>query len=563
MANLKRDLTTAGAVTLLGVPQGIAYALIAGLPPVAGLYATAVPAIVGSLFRSSSQVATGPTNALSLLVGGALMAGSLGPDPVATALVMAFLVGVFQIAAGVLRLGSMVDYISRAVVLGYITGAGLLIGFGQLGHLTGTEMARGDPWTRFASWTSGLGATDPRSIALALGTVAGMLAIRRYAPKIPATVVALGGGIALSWLFDFRSLGLAVAGDLSPVPRGLPPFAIPDLSWEVVQRVAPAAFAASVLSLVESSSVARSLSAQTGQRIDMNREFVGSGLANLSAGLMGGYPVSGSLSRSAVLAQGHGSRWAGVLSGVFMILVLLLLGPVVDLTPIASLAGLLILVAHDLVDVSAIRSVMRSLLGDKLAFLGTLIGTWTLPLDTAIYLGVGISIVLFLRRVGNLRVRDLVLTGGKFREVDMEEAVDDGRCPNIRILHVEGNLFFGAANELQDAIDEATRDARVLALVIRLKRARGLDYTTAGVLMASRARLASTGRHLILAGMTPKTMELFDDIGLVEAFGTDALFPTKSEWFVAMGDAVARARALVGKDHLEHDCPIDGYLASR
>lgn len=559
-ATLRKDIAAAAAVTMMSVPSGVAYAMIAGLPPATGLYAAAVPTLLSAMARKSSHVISGPTNALSLLVGVALGSMTLDADPVVLAALLALMVGAFQFAAGALRLGAIVDYISRAVVLGYITGAGLLIGLGQLGHITHTSMGKGDPLTRFSTWLGTLGDTDVLSVALGLGTLALLLAMRRFTPKLPGAIVALSGAIFLSWALDLQGRGLVTAADISPIPQGLPPLTLPPLELATFQALLPAAIATTVLSLVESSAVARSLATKSGERLDMNREFLGQGLSNLGAGLTGGYPVSGSLSRSALnFRAGAQTRLSGVLSGVFMLVILLFLGPLVDLTPIASLAGLLLLVAWDLVDVPAIRQVMKALWGDRLAFLATLVGTWTLSLDTAIYLGVGISLLLFLRRVRNLRVTDLVLSGQHIREGSgiFDDPVEV--CRKVRALHVEGNLFFGAANELQEALDDATRDPEVRVLVVRLKRARGLDYTTAGVLLSTRDRLAAEGRHLLLAGMKPETMALFEDVGITEAFGAGALFPTQTEWFHAMDAALAHALHLT--DGGCSACPLATYLA--
>lgn len=557
--HLRRDLSAAAAVTMVGVPQAIAYAMIAGLPPAAGLYASAFPAILSAAFRSSSHVVAGPSNALSLLVGMSLATVALDgtPDPWVLAGSLALLVGLFQFAAGAARLGALVDYISRAVVLGYITGAGLLIGFGQLGNVTQSPMARGDVWTRLGSWLGNLDQTDPRSVALAFGTLLALLLQRRFLPRAPGAILVLVAGIVASWLFDLQGHGFATAGQLAPVPAGLPPLRLPPMDLVTLKALLPAAVAATVLSLVESSAVARSIAAESGERLDMNREFLGQGVANLAAAFTGGYPVSGSLSRSALnFRSGAASSVSSVFAGVLMLVVLLLFGPLVDLTPVAVLAGLLLLVAWDLVNVEAIRTVMRALWGDRLAFLATVVGTWTLPLDLAIYLGVGISILLFLRRVRNLRVTDLVVTDGRIRESGGE--LDAGTCRRVRAIHVEGNLFFGAANELQEALDDATRDPSVRVLIVRLKRARGLDYTTAGVLLATRQRLAAQGRHLLLAGMKPASMALFDDVGLTEAFGSESLFPTQTEWFEAMNEALAHGLRLVGGGC--STCPLAGYL---
>lgn len=564
---LQKDAVAALAVTLLAVPQGIAYAVIAGLPPAAGLYAAAWPAILGSLARSSPYVATGPTNALSLLVGSAIVGQSVGASPLQSAMLLALMVGGFQLAAGLLRLGALVDYISRAVVLGYITGAGTLIAVGQLGNVTGTSMGTGDPFTRLATWAGSLGRTDPRALLLALGAAGTILWIRRSRPSFPAASVVLVTCIAVSWLLDLPSKGFAVAGDLAPVPWGLPPLGPPELSFARFRDLAAPAMAVAVLSLVEGSSVARSIAAETGDRVDMSREFVGSGLANVTAGLTGGYPVSGSLTRSVLNKRaGARTRLSGVLSGVLVLAILLLFGPVVDYTPLAALAGLLLVIAWDLVDRPAITNVLGSLWGDRLAFVGTLVGTWVFELDDAIYVGVLISVILFLRRSRVLRVSELIVVDGRLREsirdADSPPLPAGSHCSAIRVVHVEGSLFFGAANELQDALDDAAADPAVQVVVVRLKRARGMDYTCAGVLIAVHERLAREGRHLELVGMLPPTMALFERVGLTRVFEQDELYPTEKEWFVAMDRALAHARELVPDDH-EPDCPLDGYLASR
>jgi len=563
-AEIRSDLSAAVAVTMMSVPQGVAYALIAGLPPAAGLYAGAVPAILASAVRSSSHVVTGPTNAVSLLVGVSIAANVLeGTSPLQFAVELALLVGVLQMSAGLLRLGAVVDYISRAVVLGYISGAGLLIGFGQLGNFTGTAMGRGDPWTRFNTWVSGLGDADARTVALGLFSLGLMVAVRMFRPSWPGAIIVLASGIAMSWAFDFQGMGIAVAGDLAPVPAGLPPLTMPLLDWSHLVTLMPVAVAATVLSLVESSAVARSISRDSGEKLDMNREFVGLGLGNFGAAFTGAYPVSGSLSRSVLNHRsGATSRLSGMISGVLMIAVLLLLGPLVDLTPIASLAGLLLVVAWDLVDKPAIRTVMTSLWADRLAFLATLIGAWTLPLDTAIYLGVGISVALFLRKVRHVRVTELVVWRRRIRE--SEDVDPPGRCKRVRALHIEGNLFFGAANELGEALDEVMGDKEMRALVLRLKRARGLDYTTAAVLMETRERMVASGRHLLLVGMTPETMELFEEVGLMQAFQPDELYPTQTQWFRAMNRALQHAMDLVDEaDACDSCCPLANYLEEK
>lgn len=557
---LRFDATAALVVTVMSVPQGIAYAMIAGLDPAIGLYAGAVPTILGSLLRSSSHVVTGPTNALSLLVGTAVAASASGGDPTTAALVLALMVGTFQLAAGLLKLGAIVDYISSSVVTGYISGAGVLIGIGQLKNLTGTAGARGDVYTQVSSWVAGLGDTHVISVAIGLGTAALILALRRLPGRLPVAAIVLGLAVVAAWLFGLDELGVRLARDIAPVPAGLPPLHVPSLSDFSLDLV-PIAVAATVLSLVESSSVARSIASRTGQRLISDQEFVGQGAANLAAGFFGGYPTSGSLSRSALNERaGARTRIGGVLAGLMMIGVLLVAGPLVDWTPIPALAGLLLIVAADLVDLKKIRAILAGDLGDKLAFVATLIGTWVLSLDLAIYLGVGISLVLFLRRARQIVVRELVMDGPRFRDIAPEDVIERPH-PGVRILHIEGSLFFGAASELTDALDQATIDPAVQVLIVRLKRTRGLDYTTATVFGAAHARLAAEGRHLFLVGLRPDAMRLLERVGVADELGRERLYPTQPGWFAAMDDAISDALAIAGTEEAHED--LTAYVEER
>lgn len=559
-----RDLPAALAVAFLAVPQGVAYALIAGLPPAMGLYAGALPAIVGSLARSSRQVISGPTNALSLLVGTAVAAQA--GDPVRAAMSLALMVGLIQVLAGLLNLGALVDYLSGAVVLGYITGAAVLIAVGQLPNLSATPGGEGHLYGKISGWLIHAAEADPRTLALALGTAATLLLLKRLAPRVPGAVVAMLGGIGLSWAFDLRGHGMRLLRDLAPVPTGLPPLAWPGLGEDPLGLL-PVAVAAVVLSLVESSAVARDIASRTGDRLDSSVEFFGIGLANVAAGLSGAYPVSGSLSRSAVNERsGSTSRLPGVIAGLLMLVVLLVAGPVVDLTPVASLAGLLLVVAWRLIDRPRIQRMLRGSWSDRLAFLTTLLGTFTLRLDQAIYLGVAISLVLFLRRARLMVAHEMrVGPQGRLREIDDEDAdlVGAGAplppCAAIRIVHLEGSVFFGAAGELRTVLDEYTADEEVRVLILRMKRTHDLDLTTAEVLEAAHFRLAEQGRHLLLVGMRDRAMELLQRTGVARRIGSESLFPTEPRWFYAMDTAVRRALDIVGHAD-DKSCPLRSYV---
>lgn len=571
LAGLGPDAIAAAAVLFLAIPQGLAYATIAGLPPAAGLYAAALPAIIGSLFRSSRHVIVGPTNALSLLVGAAVIAASDHP-PMEVALALALGVAAFQLVATALRLSAIVDYISSPTVLGYMTGAGVLIGIGQLHNVTNTSGQSGRIWTTIGGWIETLPHADPLTAGFAGGTVLVMILLRwlskraRKGPpsrfksafaKLPAALVVMLLGIAVNLGFGLERYGLRVLADLAPIPAGLPPLTLP--SPILALELAPVALACTVLSLVEAHAVGRSIAARTGDQIDARREFLGQGLANLAAALSSGYPVSGSLSRSVLTERlGARSRAAGVFTGLMMILVLLVMASLLDHTPIASLAGLLLVIAWELIDVRRIRRTLGTSTGDALAFAATMIGTWTLPLDRAIYLGVGVSLVLFLRKARLLTVRELVVDAtGRLQEQPLGQALapDTARCDEIRLLHVEGPLFFGSSGELRRSLDVALSSPRLEVLILRVKRATGLDLSVAEELIAVAELLRERGKHLVLVGMTPAMMEVLQRSGADAVIGEANLFPTRRRWFEALRAAIQRALELAADRHAA-DCPL-------
>jgi sulfate permease, SulP family len=558
-SGVAHDLAAALAVTFMAVPQGIAYALIAGLPPIMGLYAATLPTIVGSLFRSSRHVVAGPTNAVSLVVGGAVGAASakLGLPPEVIAVQLALLVGLMQVGAGVLRLGSIVDFISKPVVLGYITGAGVLIGVGQLPALTGSPGGSGDLFSKLFAWGSHLDEAQMLPLLVGLGVAAGIVGLRLLDRRLPGALLALSTATAASVAFELPARGLTSLGMLSPVPSGLPPLSLPGLpAWELLSLAA----AATVLSLVESSAVARSLADKTGDTVNANIEFLGQGLANLAASVVGGYPVSGSLARSKLNHQaGAQSRLAGVFSGLLVVGVLLVAGPLVEQIPVAALAGLLLVVAWDLVDRSRIAMALHGSLGDKLALVITTLGTWVLPLDKAIYAGIAISIALFVRRASLLVVRELRIDEhGRLAERPLSQG---SSCERVSILHVEGALFFGAAAELRAALDEVVRRPGLQVVVLRLRRTQGLDMTCTEVLASTAASLRAQGKTLILVGMREDTLNTLRQTGAADVLGEENLFSTRARWFEAMNLALDRAHGL-SDDHAA-SCKLTAWLGTR
>ena len=537
LEDVRGDLVAAMTLAFMAVPQGIAYAMIAGMPPAMGLYAAAIPAIIGAFFRSSRHVNIGPTNSVSILIGSALIV-SVHPDPALVGVTLAFLVGVLQIGAGLLGLG--IGTFS-AVFVTNITGAGILIGVGQLPNLTSTHGGNGNVLARVEIWLSGIGNFNPWALAMAVGTAALILILRRIHRRIPGPIIALMGATFISVIFELHEVGLQRIVDLNPIPSSLPPLTMP--SFGLLAEIFPLALAVAVLSLVEASSVGRSIAAMSGQKLHSGADFVGLGLANLSSSFCGGYAVSGSLSRSALnYSTGGKSRLSGVYGGLLILGVLLVLGPLVNETPIAALAGLLMIVAWDLVDVTKIRQTLAGSWGDRAAFLTTTLGTWALPLDKAIYLGVGVSFVFLLRQFQVLKIEELGKDDHqKWTPSALGKPAPLGlkRCETVRVFQISGRLFFGAEGSLREKLSPLVQPGK--ALVIHLSRASGMDVTIAQYFHDFASGTRRNGGSLVFSGVSQTTYDMWQRVGLVEHIGESNIIRGVGEWESQAGDALLRA----------------------
>ena len=542
LGDARSDFVAALTVTFLAIPQGVAYAMIAGLPPVVGLYASFLPTIIASLLRSSKHAISGPSNAVSLLVGTAV-AAHVGTDPLSTALVLALMVGVVQVAAGVLRLGILVDYISIPVVAGYITGAGTLIAIGQLPNLTATTGAgpAASVFEKFSVWFGGLDSASLVAIALSLSCAVAILLLRFAAKRlkltIPSALIVLAIATAASWFFDFSAAGLSTVADLASVPRELPPLSLPELSaW---QSLLPFAIAAAVLSLVESSSVSRTLAASTGQRLSLTDEFIGQGVGNVVAAFTSGYPVSTSLSRSAINHRaGAKSRLSGVFAGLLVGISLLAFGPALEYTPIAALAGLLLVVAFDLVDLGRISQILRGRRSDAIAFVATLVGTWVFQLDTAIYFGIGVSLFSYLRRARSLQA--VYLHRSSNGDIDERDEPPSGE---VHILQIDGQFFFAANNELESIVVTALERPGLTTLILRLRRAIGMDVTIATRLSELALAARASGKSLVLTGVDRDDRRLLERVGAIAEIGAANVYERTDRLFHGLENALGAVGA--------------------
>lgn len=515
------DLAAGLTVAIVAVPQSIAYAAIAGLPAAYGLYSAAVASIVGALWGSSRYLSTGPTNAASILVLSVLapLVPMGTPEFLMAASAMAVMVGLLRIAFGLLGLGMLVNFASRAVLLGFTAGAAVLIALGQATALAGILAA---PTHRVpdivAAVMVNLDRVHVASLAFGAAAVAATLALNRFSRRLPGSLVALAGCAAVVGLVGAPELGVATVGE---VPRSLPRMTTFSWTWlvdrDLLRQMATGSLAVAALGLVEAMSIARTLARRSGDRLDANQEFVGQGLANVASGLLSGFTCSGSFTRSAVNHQaGARSPLSSVFAGVFILGGVLAFGPLIGFLPRAALAGFLVLVAWGMIDWRGIRRVVRTSRSETAILVATFAATLLLPLEFAVLSGVILSLAIHIYEA-SMPLVSPVVPDAEYRH--FVERPGAPACPQLAVMTVRGSLFFGAAQHVEDVLAATLADnpgqhllllrmhgvdrcdlsgIEMLEGVVQLYRRIGGDVFMVGVRQPVRGMMAKSGFDVLL-----------------------------------------------------------------
>ncbi|MGE0875953.1 MAG: SulP family inorganic anion transporter [Burkholderiales bacterium] len=541
-ANLRDDAMAALIGAVVVVPQGIAFATLAGLPPEYGLYCAMVPAIVGALFGSSWHLVSGPTNAISLVVFATLspLAATGSAQYAALALTLALMVGILQLTMGLARLGTLINFVSHSVVVGFTAGAGVLIIVAQINNFFGLALPRGSLPQTLGAFAASLGDVKPWVVAVGILTIVASIVARRFLPRVPHMVVALLAGGVFGWILN-RLLGKSTTGiaEIGLLPGALPALTVPEFDAATFGKLLGVAVAVAVLGLVEAVSISRAIAARSGQRIDGNREFVGQGLSNIAGSFFGAYPSSGSFNRSGLnYDSGAKTPLAAMLSAPMLVVVLLVISPLLAYLPLAAMAGLLFMVALNLIDLRAIRHVLSSSRQETAVLAITFAATLFAELEFAILFGVTLSLTLYLKRTSRPALRPIVPDAGS--EARKFKVVEPGQpeCPQLKILRLEGSLYFGAVNhvatELDDLREAAPGQKHLLLLV---KGMNFVDVAGADLLAEERMRRRAAGGELYLHGLRPDAAAALERTGYMRGDNRKQVFARKRD---ALADIVPR-----------------------
>ncbi len=518
--NLRPDLVAGITVAVILLPQAIAFALIADLPPQMGLYAAVVGALFGALWGSSNQIHTGPTNAISLLVFGAL--SSTVPPGTAEFIIaaglMSVMVGVFQLVMGLARLGMLVNFVSHSVILGFATGAGILIGIKQLGPLLKLTLPREHLHETILFLFSNLLKAHPQTAAIGIGTMLLILILRRINPRLPTALISMIGASIVVFVLRLDEAGVAVIGQL---PSGLPPLArLPIFDIALIRRLSAGALAVGAIGLVETTAISRSVAVQTGQRLDSNQEFVGQGLANIISGFFSGYPTAGSFSRTAVNFKADArSPMASIFSAIFVLIAMLTLGPLAAYLPRAALSGVLIITAYGMIDYKEIRHIWGSKGGDAAIMMVTLLGTLFLEIEFAVLMGILLSLVIYILRTSSPKIH-AVVPDNNYKHFFLQPDKDE--CSQLGVVEILGDLYFGAVHHVEEFIlDHASQHPEQRYLLLRMHHVNHCDFSGIHLLESIVQTFRDRGGDLFLVRVNPRVRALMESTHFDQLIGID------------------------------------------
>jgi SulP family sulfate permease len=558
-ADLIAGLT--GAIIVL--PQGVAFATIAGLPPEYGLYAAMVPAIIGALFGSSWHLVSGPTTAISIVVFASVspLAEPGSAQFISLVLTLTFLTGVFQLIMGLARMGVLVNFISHTVVIGFTAGAAVLIAASQIKNFFGINIPRGTHFYEIIhQLVLQIGDINPYVVSVALVTLVTGMLVKKFWPWIPYMIAAMLTGsffaLGLNGYFGNNVTHIMTVGAL---PAHLPPFSIPDLSLDMIKKMAPSALAVTMLALTEAVSIARAVAVRSEQRIDGNQEFVGQGLSNIFGSLFSGYASSGSFNRSGLnYAAGARTPLAAVFSALFLAATLLLVAPLAAYLPIPAMAAILFLVAWGLIDFHHIHSIFHTSRAETAVLVTTLLSTLFVELEFAIYVGVMLSMMLYLARTSQPTVVQVVPSAEE-GAYHFEDAKGHTECPQFSMVRINGSIFFGAVDHVQrsllqiDELNPQQKNVLIVGSGINF-----VDVAGAEMLAQEAKRRRKMGGGLYFYRLKEPVYNFLKQGHYLKDIGKDCFFPAKSNVISAIFNTLDPEICRNCKARIFKECQVAG-----
>ena len=526
--DLRGDLSAGLVVAIMLIPQGMAYALLAGLPPVIGLYTSTIPLLVYALFGSSRQLAVGPVAMISLLVFAGIsdLAEPASEQYLGFVFLLALIVGVTQFAMGLFRVGALINFLSHAVITGFTSAAAIIIILSQLNQLLGIKSSGGHSALHlFTEIVRKMGDTNLTTLIIGLASIALLIVVKKKSPRFPVPILVVAASIGATSLFGLDRLGVSIVGH---VPQGFPAFTMPSPDIESLEALFPTALTVLFVGFMESFSIAKWVAAREKYKIDSNKELIGLGLANIAASFFSSYPVTGGLSRTAVNYEaGARTGLASIFSVLIILVTLTFFTSFFYYLPNAALAAIVIVAVFGLIDVKEAKHLFRVKHIDGWTMMVTFLTTLLLGSQNGMMAGVGFSLLIFIWRSAHPHAAELgyLEKEGIFRNT--KRFPEAKTCPQILILRVDASLYFANMSFLEDLLRKTVEEKKDLRWVILdLSGVNDMDGVAIDALEEIMETYRYRGIQFLFAAMKGPVRDLVAKAGWKEKYGKRIKFNT-------------------------------------
>ena len=543
---IKADFFAGLTGAIIVLPQSVAFATIAGMPPEYGLYAAMVVPIIAALFGSSFHLISGPTTAISIVVFAAVSkyAAPGSEEFVALALTLTFLAGVYQLVFGLAKFGLLVNFVSHNVVIGFTAGAAILIASSQIPYILGIHIPRGEGFIN--TWIdlySGVGEFNIYLLIVGLGTLVSAIIIKLIRPKFPYLLIGMFVGGFLAFYLSSFTDSIETVGVM---PAYFPPLSSPNFSLSSLKSLAPEAFAIALLGLIEASSIGRSIATKSNQRINPSQEFIGQGTSNIVGSFFSGYASSGSFTRTGVnFESGARTPLSAILAALFLMVIVLLVGPLISYLPYAAMAGIILIVAYNLIDFQSIKKTFTYSKSESVIFTATFLSTLLFELEFAIYLGVLLSLMLFIAKTSAPEVHTLAFgspPGEDIRKLQSIRKTPLVQCPQLKIIRIDMSIYFGSINHIQKQISQIVDNQRIYHILIVASGVNFIDLAGIEGLLIEHRRLKALNGNLYLVDVKSSTYEFMEKVNFVNEIGRENFFESKEEAIHIVFDRLDRSK---------------------
>ena len=543
---IKADFFAGLTGAIIVLPQSVAFATIAGMPPEYGLYAAMVVPIIAALFGSSFHLISGPTTAISIVVFAAVSkyAAPGSEEFVALALTLTFLAGVYQLVFGLAKFGLLVNFVSHNVVIGFTAGAAILIASSQIPYILGIHIPRGEGFIN--TWIdlySGVGEFNIYLLIVGLGTLVSAIIIKLIRPKFPYLLIGMFVGGFLAFYLSSFTDSIETVGVM---PAYFPPLSSPNFSLNSLKSLAPEAFAIALLGLIEASSIGRSIATKSNQRINPSQEFIGQGTSNIVGSFFSGYASSGSFTRTGVnFESGARTPLSAILAALFLMVIVLLVGPLISYLPYAAMAGIILIVAYNLIDFQSIKKTFTYSKSESVIFTATFLSTLLFELEFAIYLGVLLSLMLFIAKTSAPEVHTLAFgspPGEDIRKLQSIRKTPLVQCPQLKIIRIDMSIYFGSINHIQKQISRIVDNQRIYHILIVASGVNFIDLAGIEGLLIEHRRLKALNGNLYLVDVKSSTYEFMEKVNFVNEIGRENFFESKEEAIHIVFDRLDRSK---------------------